>query len=688
MKPLRIYLSSTYEDLKQHRAAVFEALEKAGLPVARMEGYVASDKRPLDLCLQDVAQSDIYVGLFAWRYGYVPPPEHGNPDGRSITELEYRHAMDKGKPILTFLADPSTEAVWPERFRDEKTGDGDCGARLKALKTNLGVEKTASFFTNPHHLASLILAAIFRQPMVKRPFMAPALRAGFVPRPEKAARLREALLSAGDSSVATTAIEGGGGFGKTTLAIHLCHDPEIIKAFPDGILWATFGQNPDLKVELTAIFAALTDERPVFAGVDDAKRSVAEKLESRRYLLVVDDVWSDSHLEPLQEVGAAGVLYTTRRRDLDTKAASVEIDEMSRDEAASLLAHDLPLSQDLRPKLAEFAAELGNWPLLLALANARIRSELKQRGALQNAFARVSEVYRRRGVTGFDSHNAEKREEAVRLSVSAGLESFDDRFRERATGIGLFPEDVPVPVQVLADLWTCGVFEAEEDVLQHLHNLRVVTWDRNANTVTVHDMIRAALASHVSDRASQHAKLLDAWGDPRSLPHAYAWHWIGYHLHGAGRQAELEALLLDLDWLRAKLDATEIDALVREFGYASESSPLRNLRDALRLSSHLLAKSKSQLPGQLLARLPESEGSLRQSILERASRTREPWLRPLRPSLTAPGGPLVRTLEGHADSVRAVALTPDGTRAVSSYDHTLKVWDLESGRELRTLEGH
>ena len=37
----------------------------------------------------------------------------------------------------------------------------------------------------------------------------------------------------------------------------------------------------------------------------------------------------------------------------------------------------------------------------------------------------------------------------------------------------------------------------------------------------------------------------------------------------------------------------------------------------------------------------------------------------------------------------AVAVTPDGQRAVSaSKDKTLKVWDLESGRELRTLEGH
>ena len=50
---------------------------------------------------------------------------------------------------------------------------------------------------------------------------------------------------------------------------------------------------------------------------------------------------------------------------------------------------------------------------------------------------------------------------------------------------------------------------------------------------------------------------------------------------------------------------------------------------------------------------------------------------------------MIRTLQGHAGRVNAVALTPDGQRVVSaSDDGTLKVWDLESGREMRTLQGH
>ena len=49
----------------------------------------------------------------------------------------------------------------------------------------------------------------------------------------------------------------------------------------------------------------------------------------------------------------------------------------------------------------------------------------------------------------------------------------------------------------------------------------------------------------------------------------------------------------------------------------------------------------------------------------------------------------LQTLEGHSDSVRSVAFSPDSTRLASgSYDHTVKIWDANSGACLQTLEGH
>jgi hypothetical protein len=69
-----------------------------------LEDYVAADQGPLERCLADVAACDLYVGIFAHRYGYIP--DRGNPDGRSITELEYRHAQALDIPRLARGAGP------------------------------------------------------------------------------------------------------------------------------------------------------------------------------------------------------------------------------------------------------------------------------------------------------------------------------------------------------------------------------------------------------------------------------------------------------------------------------------------------------------------------------------------------------------------------------------------------------
>src|SRR5260370_15076309 len=95
-----IYVSSTFNDLKAHRTAVREALRKLGHVDIAMEHYVAESKRPLAKCLNDVRSCDLYIGIFAWRYGYVPKGSE-----RSITEKEFREAVRCEKATLLFLID-------------------------------------------------------------------------------------------------------------------------------------------------------------------------------------------------------------------------------------------------------------------------------------------------------------------------------------------------------------------------------------------------------------------------------------------------------------------------------------------------------------------------------------------------------------------------------------------------------
>jgi hypothetical protein len=151
-----VYISSTYEDLKAYREAASRALQELRHNVRAMEAYVASDQRPVDKCLADVDWCNFYVGIFAWRCGFVPSAN--NPEQRSITELEYRRAVDQKKQCLLFLLHET--APWPPPLMDATTGAGERGARIVRLRHELASIHTCSFFTTTDELARLVTAAI------------------------------------------------------------------------------------------------------------------------------------------------------------------------------------------------------------------------------------------------------------------------------------------------------------------------------------------------------------------------------------------------------------------------------------------------------------------------------------------------------------------------------------------------
>lgn len=148
----KIYISSTYGDLKEFREEVYRALRQLRHDVVAMEDYAASDQRPLDVCLADVAACDIYVGIFAWRYGFLPPKE--NPERRSITELEFRRAAAAGKTCLIFLL--HEDVPWPPSLMEKEEG----GAKLAALRAELLDKYSVDFFRNRDDLARRVSAAV------------------------------------------------------------------------------------------------------------------------------------------------------------------------------------------------------------------------------------------------------------------------------------------------------------------------------------------------------------------------------------------------------------------------------------------------------------------------------------------------------------------------------------------------
>ena len=172
--------------------------------------------------------------------------------------------------------------------------------------------------------------------------------------------------------------------------------------------------------------------------------------------------------------------------------------------------------------------------------------------------------------------------------------------------------------------------------------------------------------------------------------HLYCLRHLPTYFAEDGRDGDLRTLLLDFNWLQKKLEATDTNALIADYNYIADDAELRLIQDALQLSAHVLARDTRQLAGQLIGRLLDNKTPSIQILLKQAAERKAwPWLRPLNRNLTAPGGPLIRTLEGHTGSVRVVVVTPDGRRALSgSEDQTLRLWNLETGQTLRTLEAH
>jgi WD40 repeat protein len=155
----------------------------------------------------------------------------------------------------------------------------------------------------------------------------------------------------------------------------------------------------------------------------------------------------------------------------------------------------------------------------------------------------------------------------------------------------------------------------------------------------------------------------------------------------------------DFGFIEAKLKLLGVQPLIEDYDLGrnadvllsqGQTETLRLIQGGIRKSAHILEKDKTQLVGQLCGRLLDFKRPQIHGLLEVAKQWKDSvWLWPLRANLERPGEGCLRTLTSHTNSVYAVAIAPDGKTPISaSYDNSLKIWDIETGREVRTLTSH
>ena len=97
-KRYQVFLSSTYEDLREERSAAILSLLKLNCFPAGMELFPSSDDSVWQVIKKTIAESDYYVLIIAGRYGSI-----SNDGVTSWTEREYDYAQEIGKPTFVFL---------------------------------------------------------------------------------------------------------------------------------------------------------------------------------------------------------------------------------------------------------------------------------------------------------------------------------------------------------------------------------------------------------------------------------------------------------------------------------------------------------------------------------------------------------------------------------------------------------
>lgn len=148
-KKYQIFISSTFEDLKDARDIVMRSiLTLEHIPVG-MEMFAADGNDQWDIIKKTIDECDYYVIIVGHRYGSL------SKEGISYTEKEYNYAKSLGVPILPFLRDEKS-ILSPGDFE----ADVEKQKKLKRLKDELKSNYLVKFWDTPDKLATNVVTSL------------------------------------------------------------------------------------------------------------------------------------------------------------------------------------------------------------------------------------------------------------------------------------------------------------------------------------------------------------------------------------------------------------------------------------------------------------------------------------------------------------------------------------------------
>jgi Domain of unknown function (DUF4062) len=155
---MRIFISSTFKDLRPEREKSKQALERMDILGRRMEVFVSEPIRPIEVALRELQHSDAVVLIIGFRAGSLLDES----SDLTYTRAEFDRARELKRPIFLFVKTQNG------RWRNEED-DPRLRHALDALKEAAQAEQTPSYFENEDQLMAEVVVAIARWKEMGRP---------------------------------------------------------------------------------------------------------------------------------------------------------------------------------------------------------------------------------------------------------------------------------------------------------------------------------------------------------------------------------------------------------------------------------------------------------------------------------------------------------------------------------------
>ncbi|MBZ0305426.1 MAG: tetratricopeptide repeat protein, partial [Anaerolineae bacterium] len=321
----KIFIGSTSKDLENYRKAAIDVCLSLDLQPIAMEHFPAMGKGATAGSKSKVDEADLYIGIFALRYGYI---EDGYD--KSVTEIEFDYAGERGLDRLCFLVDP--KHPWPTEHIDYKNKD-----KLDAFKEKINKLIRKEFTTVEDFQAKLTQTLVeWQRQLLPRSSADSAVlvtEAASIPGKTDKFRGRKKLIKEIQKALnkdKQVLMQGFGGMGKTALAAECAADH-----LP--LLWVKAASTD-------ALFEALA--RPFNAHAAIASQTGEAKIHLMRQilagsgvqLLLVDDVWDGKALNALSEALPPDIKLLVTSRQSYPLNRLISVRELDEKEALDVLS--------------------------------------------------------------------------------------------------------------------------------------------------------------------------------------------------------------------------------------------------------------------------------------------------------------------------------------------------------------